>query len=244
MESQDFTTQEFSMSSYPSRKRARSNSYSYGNRPYFKRPAYRSRIPRNLRSRAVNGRDIHCLTGSASFALDGDLGISFAWDTAAAYINRASGLTTQTITGLTELASVYEMLRLAKVEMIILPPANTIDYMNQVDSGTRTILPIVRMAPDYNDNDVPTRDSILQEPALKTDVLDKVLRFTLYPKLEGSNGLIDVGANQKNIFMQASLVSSQKWHGAKVFFDMNSVYLPNSNVTVEYKLYYECIHSK
>jgi len=204
-----------------------------------RRPIYRS-----LKSRAVSGRNIHILSGNASFALDGDLGISFAWDTAACYINRSTGLTTQTVTGLTELASVYEMLRLAKVEMKILPPANTVDYADQNSVGTRTLIPIVYMAPDYNDNDVPTRDSMLQEPELKTNVLDKVLKYSFYPKLEGSNGMIDVGTNQRNIFMQASLTSSQKWHGAQVFFDMNSVFWPNSNVTVQYKLYWECMHTK
>lgn len=227
----------FDMSSASSKKRARSD----GNRLATKR---RSVIPRTLKSRALNARNVHVLSGNASFALDGDLGISFSWDTAACYINRSTGLTTQTVTGLTELSSVYEMIRLAKVEMLILPPANTVDYIDQNSAGTRTIIPIVYMAPDYNDGDVPTRDTMLQEPALKTNVCDKVLRYNFYPKLEGSNGLIDVGSNQKNIFMQASVTSTQKWHGFKVFFDMNSVFWPNSNVTVQYKLYWECMHTK
>jgi len=229
------------MSSAPVSKRPRREVSFNGNRSARKR---KSIISRTLKSRALNGRNIHILSGSASFALDGDLGLSFAWDTAACYINRSSGLITQTVTGLTELSGVYEMIRLAKVEMLILPPANTVDYIDQNSAGTRTIIPIVYMAPDYNDNDVPTRDTMLQEPALKTNICDKVLKFSLYPKLEGSNGLIDVGSNQKNIFMQASLTSTQKWHGAKIFFDMNSVFWPNSNVTVQYKLYWECMHTK
>jgi len=231
------------MSSAPASKRPRREVSFNGNRSLRKR---RSSVPRSLKSRAVNGRNIHCLSGDVIAGLDADLAMSFCWDTAGAHIQRTgvAGSTTFTVPGLTELGSVYEMIRLAKVEFTILPPANTLDYSTQVNSTTRRIIPIVYMAPDYNDAGLPTKEAMLQEPALKTTLLNKVLRASIYPKLEGSNGLIDVGSNQKNIFMQASLVSTQKWHGYKIFFDMNSVYLPDSLVTIQYKLYWECMHTK
>lgn len=231
----------FTMSA-PSSKRPRREVSFDGNRLARKR---KSVVPRSLKARAIRQRNVHVLSGSGTFALDGDLGIAFSWDTANAYINTvASGNVPQTISGLSELSSVYQMIRLAKVEITVLPPANSLDYSTQVSTSTKTIIPTVFMYADHNDNDVPSRTTALQDPALRIGQLDKIQKYTVYPKLEGSNGMIDIGSNQKNIFMQASVTSTQKWHGFKIFFDMNTIYWPASNVTVLYKCYWECAHTK
>ena len=233
---------------YSSRKRSRSNSYASGS-GYRKRGRMsaprRSIIPRSLNSRSLTQRAVHPLTGEFQFGIGAtDNGIAFSFDTLGAYINSTTGGSLfQSISGLTELSGVYEILRLAKIEFTVLASFNALDLAG-ISAGTPLSLPIIQIGPDYNDNDVPTKIIMNQNPLATTHRLDKVIRKTVYPKMEGSNGVIDVGVNQRNLFQQAGVASTQQWHGMKFFIDGQSGYSSATYCTISFKCFFEGMYPK
>lgn len=77
--------------------------------------------------------------------------------------------------------------------MIITPYANVHEYtVDTVTTGARNI-PIIYYCEDKTDCDVPNVNTLLQEDTLKVDMLDKVIRHTVYPRLNmfasGSNSI-------------------------------------------------------
>jgi len=81
------------------------------------------------------------------------------------------------------------------VDLIITPNANMHEIATDtVTTGARNI-PVVYYAVDKTDNDVPNVNTLLQEDTLKVDMLDKVLRYRCYPRINtGSNTInLDYG---------------------------------------------------
>lgn len=225
-------------------KRSRTNSY--GSRVAYakRRPVVRSTIPRSLNSRSRTQRSVHPVSGEFQFALNVDNGVGMSFDTLGVYVNStAAGTQFFSIAGLTELSGVYEILRLAKVEFTVMASADSLE-LPSVTAGTPFSLPILQIGPDYNDNDVPTKTIMWQNPSVTTHRLDKVIRKTLYPKMEGSNGVIDIGTNQRNLFQQAGIASTQQWHGMKFFVDTTGGSSSALFCTISYKCFYECMMAK
>jgi len=222
-------------------KRARSST---GPRTVRTMRQFQRSIPRSLNSRSLTQRNVHPVTGQFVFDLTVDNGIGFAFDTLGAYINSTiSGTQFFAINGLTELSGVYEILRLVKVEFTVMASANALD-MSATSTGSPFALPILYAGPDYNDNDVPTLNIMNQNPLTTTHRMDKVIRKTVYCKMEGSNGVIDVGANQRNLFQQAGIASTQQWHGMKFFIDMTGSASSAFKCTIAYKCFYEAMYAK
>lgn len=252
--SQGFTTQEsnysFDPSSfvsdhtemYSSRKRARSNSYASGS-GYSKRGRMypkRSIIPRSISSRAVNDKPIVALTTQFDRTLGTDVLVAVAFDTGNYYVN-GSGTA---IPGASELAACYELARLVKVEFTILPAATDLSYTDQTITSGTTNIPYVYTCFDFNDNAIPTLSEIRQSSSCQIGLLNKPIRRTLYPRLEGSNGIIDLGQNQKNIFCNTGTTSSQRWNGFKVAIDMATAVWSNGQARISMKCYYQMAHPK
>lgn len=214
-----------------SRKRARSASFSQS--------AYR-RIPRTISSRNPGQRTLVALCGSSNFPMTADIAQAFSFDMSGFYTNG----TLRTISGLSELVAVYDMLRVMKVEFTLLPAANSLDYANQTLASGQTNIPFIYHAVDYNDETTPTLTEMQSNPTNKVDRADKILKRTVYPRLDGSNGVIDVGSNHKNLFMRSNASSTQKWFGFKIFLDMLQQVWTYGQLTVQCKVYYECMQSK
>jgi len=174
-------------------------------------------------------------------ALTSDPAYAFAWDTTNYYVNGGAGVA---ITGASEVAAVFDMARLMKIEMTILPGADNLAYNNQSLSTGVTNIPYVYTYIDYNDATTPTTVEAHTNASLKTESLNKVIRRTFYPRLEGSNGIIDVGVNRKNIFMHTATASTQKWNSVKVFIDLKNEVWTYGTLRVSFKLFYECMSSK
>ena len=224
-------------------KRART-----GRKPWESRSLYKPAVPRSIMSfqrRASTQRAVHPTSGAFKFNLTGDNGVAFSFDTLGAYVNSTLlGAQFFAISGLTELAGVYEVLRLAKVEFTVLPPAVSNLWTEQTGS-TPIKIPVCRSCIDYNDNDVPTLIIVNQSPTVRVDILDKKLTRTVYPKMEGSNGVIDVSVNQRNLFQQAGVASTQQWHGMKFFFDVfPTAPFIGMEMEISYKCYWECMYPK
>jgi len=198
--------------------------------------SYRYRVPRPIRTVGA----IVPLTVTHDIAFTADVPIAFAFDTVNYYWNGTSA----TIPGASDLAAVYDNLRVMKVEFTVLPNATGLDYSAQTLATGVTNIPYVYHATDYNDATTPGLNSIQQIHSCKTDLLNKVLRRTLYPRIEGSNGVIDLSANYKNQFQKSGTASSQRWNGMKFYFDMRNVVWTYGGASITMKIFFECKNSK
>lgn len=221
-------------------KRARSST-DYGRRNVRTLRQFQRSIPRSITSRIVNQRSLHAVSGEFSLTAATDNGIGFSFDTLGAYINSTvNGTQFFSISGLTELSGVYEILRLVKVEFTVM---GTFDGMD-IDNATAIGLPMGWAGPDYNDNDVPTKIIMQQNPRVQFFQVGKPFKCAVYPKMEGSNGVIDVGINQRNLFQQAGIASTQQWHGMKFFFDCVTGTNSNNLINIQYKCFFEGMMTK
>jgi len=198
------------------------------------------RIARPVGPGACGNRCIIPLTCGFNFDLTADVARGFAFDTSNFYVG--GGI--NPIPGAAEVQAVFSMMRIHKVEMTILPKANVLAYNDQSLSSGQTNIPYVYHAIDYQDGNNPTITEIQQNPTCKTNSLDKVIRRTFYPRIEGSNGVIDVGQNRRNIFQESGVTSTQKYHGIKLYIDMNSEVWTYGGLRVVFKVYFECMQSK
>lgn len=208
---------------------------------YRSRPLRRVRVPRLLGPGAGSNRCLVPLTTSIDFDLTADYAGAFAFDTVGYTKNGGANVA---IGGTDQIANVFEMCRIHKIEMTILPNATDLAYSAQTLATGTTNIPYVYTAVEYNDTVTPTLAILSQNPTMKIDSFNKVIRRTFYPRLEGSNGLIDVGANQKNIFQKTGTSSTQEWHGIKVFIDMKNVVWTYGGGRLTFKVFYECMQSK
>ena len=226
------TFPEMSNASYRSRS-------GFKKRRFSKSAGLRRTVPRAISSSGGNGCIVP-LTVDADFSLTTDIAKGFAFDTGYMY---ASG-TGYAIPGASELQAVFSMLRIHKIEMTIIPGATGLDYSAQSITTGVTNIPYVYHAIDYQNGDTPTLSEMRQNVTCKTDSMNKVIRRTCYPRLEGTNGIIDVSANRKNLFMEAGETSTQKWHGFKVLLDCAQQVWTYGQCRFVFKIYFECRQSK
>ena len=232
------TDVEFSQSQpMPTFKRKRS----YGSSSVVRKRARFSKLSKSTIPGSKSNRCIIPLCHDYDMPLTTDPVVAFAWDTGYYYVNGGAGVA---ITGASEVATVFDMARLMKVEMTLMPAANALDYNNQTIGTGVTNIPYVYHYIDYNDATTPSTVEAHTNATLKTELLDKVIRRTFYPRLEGSNGIIDVGVNRKNIFMHTATASTQKWNSVKIFIDMKTQVWTYGTCRVSFKLFFVCMSSK
>jgi len=205
-----------------------------------KRPRVSLRKPKSISMATPGARVIIPLTVSLGFDMTTDPAFGYSFDTVNCYENGA----TKSIPGAVEMGTVFDMARIQKIEVSILPAATGLDYSAQTLSSGATNIPYVYHAVDFNDATLPTRVEMEQNPTLAVGIFNKVIRRTVYPRLEGSNGIIDVGTNEKNKFMRTGAVSSQKWNGFKMFMDLQAAVWTYGTGRITFKIFYECMQSK
>jgi len=198
------------------------------------------RVPRAMVPGAGGNRCIISLTVDIDFPLTADWAKAFSFDT----LNLYSSGTAIAIPGASQVASVFSMARIHKVEMSIIPAATGLDYTAQTLSSGVTNIPYVYTAIDYDDNDTPSIAELQNNATCKVVSLNKIIKTSCYPRLEGSNGIIDVGMNRKSIFMKTGAASTQKWHGIKVYIDCANEVWTYGGGRVSFKVYFECMQSK
>lgn len=194
------------------------------------------RVPRPMRKVGA----IIPLTVQHDIALTADVALGFAFDTGNYYYNGVQAA----IAGASDIHAIYDNMRVMKVEITILPAADTLDLNNQTITTGATNIPWLYTAIDYNDASAPTLGTIQQLGTCQTHLWNKVVRRTLYPRIEGSNGVIDASTNYKNQFMRSGIVSSQRWNGFKLYLDMKSQVWTYGSGRISLKVFYECLHTK
>lgn len=171
-----------------------------------------------------------------SFAADPQYG--FGWTTAALWVNQVS---VSAIPGATELASVFDLMRIVKVECCLLPGCDQLSWGdNGVGTGTRNI-PYAYNAFDPNDGSNPAGLSEIQQlSSCNVQMLNKPIRRTIYPKLNDDSVIQTLDRGQ---FVKSGN-NVIPWYGWKVFCDLENTALTYDIGRVEFKVFYECRSSK
>lgn len=203
-------------------------------------------IPRGVpRSRAMvkaNQTALLPLIHSHEFSFAADPILAFQWDQQNIYINGSAFA----VGGTSEISAVFELVRIKKVEVTIMPAANSLDYANQTITTGQTNIPYMYTAVDYANPTLSlTLASIKQNPTCKMHSFDKTIKRTFYPRCQRDSDLVDVGMNDKNLFMRANSSTNQvKWNGFQICGDLSSQPWTYGGGRVDFKIYYECIMSR
>jgi len=165
-----------------------------------------------------------------------DVAHGFGFSSTNLWVN---GTSSTAIPGASELTALFDLIRIAKVEVTLLPGCDSLNYANNsLSSGTRNI-PYVYTAYDPNDSGNPSLSDIQQNNTCKTDSFNKVIKRTIYPQMTvGSQLLTDIGQNRRNIFVKSGVDSP--WFGYKVYMDLQSVALTYDIARISFKIFYEC----
>lgn len=216
-------------------KRTYSTSSSYVPAKRGKYPPKPRRIPRAPRTNIAIVK--RCVYYDAT--LNVDLAAGFGFSPTNLWVNGASSTA---ITSASDMTNMYEFVRIKKVDMIITPYANVHEYtVDTVTTGARNI-PIIYHCEDKSDSDVPNINSLLQEDTLKVDMLDKVIKRTIYPKYN----MYASGGNFININRNAAWVltgSDVPSFGIKMYVD-TLVANTYSGLRVNFVITYECKDAK
>lgn len=196
-----------SSSSYPSSKKKRSLAKKI------------PRAPRNMNTfitRCVN----------YDFTLGTDANYGFGFSPTYLWVNDVS---TNSINGASDISGLFEMCRIVKVKMILLPTANVHETTNDsVTTGVRNI-PYVYYAPDYSSNGSTTQSSMNQMDGLRITSFDHPIQLTVRPKLSSttSSGILlsgsswvkpDTDVPYNGIRMYIDVANAQTYLGGRAAF--------------------------
>jgi len=228
------------MSTSNKRKRPISASSSTGKK------ARGSKIPRSIgKSLGVPSSNtcVIPLTTQYDFDLTADVKQFFTFDVQNMYVEGNVNVTIP-LSGGGEVASVFDLGRIKKVEFTVFPACTGLDYTaNTVGTGQQAI-PVLYEAFDPVSQGARTLDAIRQVYTCRTALLNKPYRRTVYPRLEGGNGIVDVGVNQKNLFEHMGSSSSQRWRGWQLYVDNQVTNWTYVQVRVVAKVFIEVMMSK
>jgi len=169
-----------------------------------------------------------------------DVSHGFGFSPSALWVN---GVSTTTIVGASEIAACFDMVRIQKVEVTMLPGNNFLGFgTNTVTTGQRNI-PYIYHCIDYNNGDNPSLAAIRQQPTVMVDSFDHVIRRTIHPRVSmsqssGFNGITSMSPNP-NLFI--SVGSDIPCYGLKIYADLFNTPFTYDVARFSFKIYYECI---
>lgn len=229
------------MSDYGRATKKRRRSASAASRAIARKARFSVRPTKQLGGSA--NRCIIPLIVDYDFPLTADLSASFQWNNEGMSI---SGGAPTTITGLTNLQNTFTLLRVHHVEVTVMPSAMTLDFSNQTTSSGSTNIPFFYDAVEFIDPPGNrTLGNIQSNPTCRSASLNKVLRRTIYPRLQGTSDVVDVGKSDKNQFIQSDNAAENTWwNGYVAYADMKSVTWTYGSMRLSFKVFYECMLSK
>lgn len=138
--------------------------------------------------------------------------------------------------------SMFDLIRVHKVEMTILPGNNYLGYgTNTLSTGQRNI-PYGYCATDLNSGGNPSLNGIRERSDCETFSLDRMYKRSFYPRLFASDYVTDVGANRKNLFVPVS--ADLPWYGVLLYLDLKTVALTYDVCRISFKVYVELSSSR
>lgn len=196
----------------------------------------RRSIPRPLASNTC----IIPLSCDYDMDLTADIGRGFGFSTAKLWVN---GTSTTTLTGASEVAAVFDLMRLVKVDIVILPGNDTRDYANNTVGSGQAQIPWCYSGLDYNDSTNPSLSDIHQNPFLRRELFNHAIKRTFIPTLSQGGLVVDFGASAKDKWVKAG-DDTQIYCGYKIYVDMLNTVNTYSICRMNVKCYFECSFSK
>jgi len=224
------------------KKRIASSSSSGSGYKKRRTKAYSGKIPRAPAFSRKGQTAIIPLIYDHDFDLTADPSFAYQFTPQRILINGAA----YTIPGSSQVGDVWELARIQKVEVTILPAAAGLDYNTQTLATGQTNIPYVYDAVDYNDPEGSIGLTTLrQNPSTKTHLLDHAIRRTIYPRMRTSNEVVDVGRNNTNLFTNAGVITTNsRWNGYVFYADMVNVAWTYGTCRISFKIFVECLNSK
>jgi len=234
MYSQGFETTQESMYAAPRRgiKRKRSGAASSRTRTLAKRV---SSVPRNIAGQSI----IIPRIGDLQFNLATDVGRGFGFGL---FDFMTNGVASGAIAGTAELTNLFDFIRIVKVEITMMPGQNVMDYTSTT-SAIQGNIPYVYESPDFNDSTNPSINDMREMAATRCHSFSKPIRRTVYPRLETSTTVVNMGQAEKDQFVK-STASDRYWYGWKFYADMDFAVFTNGNFKISFKVFYECRNTK
>lgn len=223
-------------------------------RPTKKRRRATSKSTAVARKARFSVRPTRQLGGSANRAiipvmydydasLSADIEISMQWNNQGYSVN---GGAMQSISNLDGIRSCFAMMRVHHVEVTVMPGANELSLNDQSLTTGVTNIPYFYDAVEFIDPpNEKTLAKIQRNPTVRCSSLSKTLKRTIYPRVQGTSDMVDLGKSDKNIFIQSTNTSNTThWNGYVAAADMVNVGWTYGTVRFSFKVFYECIMSK
>lgn len=201
------------------------------------RYARKSKIYRAPKTASYN-KTIIATTVDYDVDFTADVSHGFGFSPSALWVNDVSS------TGYIDAASIqglFDLARVHKVEMTILPGNNQLSYGNTITTGQRNI-PYGYCATDLNSGGNPSLNGIRDRSDCQTFSLDKMYKRTFYPRLRASDQVTDCGRNNKNLFVPVA--SDIPWYGVLLYLDLKSVALTYDVCRISFKVFLELSSSR
>lgn len=171
--------------------------------------------------------------------LTADISRGFGFSAINLWIN---GVATTPIPGATDITALFDLVRVKKVEITIIPGANELSFpASTVTTGVQNI-PYVLEAYDPTDSTNPSANNVRELATCRSHRLDQIIRRTIYPCLKDASGIVNVGQSRKDTFTQSG--SDLPWFGWKVYADMVTNVWTYNTCRFSFKVFYECRQSK
>lgn len=179
------------------------------------------------------------LTVEDDLALTADISRGYGFSATNLWVN---GVSSTAIPGASDITALFDLVRIKKIEITILPGANELAYpASTVGTGVQNI-PFVLEAYDPTDSTNPSAANMRELATCRSHLLDKVIRRNIYPCVKDASGIINVGLSRKDTFIQSG--TDLPYFGWKVYADMVTNVWTYNIVRISFKVYFECRQSK
>lgn len=177
-------------------------------------PAKRSKLPKRRIPRGPRVGGVALVKRSVYYdtTFNVDLAAGFGFSPTYLWVN---GSAATAIGQASDISNLYDLVRVKYVDIIICPNANVHETaVDSLTTGARNI-PVVYMAEDKSDNDVPNINTLLQHDTLKVDMLDKVIRHRIYPRINTGSNTINLSYGKQWIVSGSDIPAN----GFKMYID-------------------------
>lgn len=209
-------------------------------RAMVKRTGGKARLYRSMQPyRASYNKTIISTTVDYDVEFTADVSHGFGWSPSHLWVN---GVSTTAYVDAASMQGLFDLARIHKVEMTLLPGNNFLGYgTNTLSTGQRNI-PYGYCATDLNSGGNPSLNGIRDRSDCETFSLDKAYKKTFYPRMFASDFVTDVGRNRNNLFVPVS--SDIPWYGALLYLDLKTVALTYDVARISFKVFIELSSSR
>lgn len=169
-----------------------------------------------------------------------DVSKGFGFSANSLWVN---GTTYSGYSGASEIYNLFDLVRVYKVEISIIPGQSNLELTTPSIAGAYN-MPFIYEAFDPNDSTNPSKADCQELATCRTHRYGpNIIRRTIYPCLNEGNNVIDVGRSRSTTFVRAD-DNTVQWCAWKVYMDLISAVLTYDVGRISFKVYLECRNTK